>query len=93
MAERVALGKRRRQQLGLETAEDMQSAPAVSATPLSSAVGPVAKGSASGVSAGAGAGHLGAEGLPPGVGGMGGAAAGMMTKWGYTPGKVSSDCA
>ena len=83
LAERVALGKRRREQLGIQTDLDMQtssSAAGQSAGPL-----PFSHGAPSRASAGPLTGPSGGGGLS---GRAAGPAEGMMAKWGYTPGRV-----
>lgn len=83
LAERVALGKRRREQLGIQTDLDMQnssSAAGQSAGPL-----PFSHGAPNRALAGPLTGPSGGTG-PSGR--AAGPAEGMMAKWGYTPGEV-----
>lgn len=87
LAERVTLGKRRREQLGIQSASDIQSSSGPSTSPRQSdetlpfsygapdkaATGPLTR-------------------APGGRGPSGravGPAEGMMAKWGYTPGQIS----
>ena len=93
LAERVALGKRRREQLGIQTDLDMQTSPSAagqSAAPLPSGHGASARAQArpsTGAKSGPVTGLSGSSG-PPGA--AAGAAEGMMAKWGYTPGECFS---
>lgn len=84
LAERVALGKRRREQLGIQTSLDMQSSsrPSSSARQLDGAL-PIAHGAPDRAAAGlltaaSGGGGPSGRAVRP--------AEGMMAKWGYTPG-------
>ena len=89
LAERVALGKRRREQLGMQTAADRRDAPAQSSAQQSSSLpGAVATNGPAGqiVSNGGGA----VAGIGP-VGALSGAAGNMMSNWGYTPGEPWSE--
>ena len=85
LAERVALGKRRREQMGMQTAADKQDASAQSAAwqPSSLAGAAATNGPAGQVVGGAGGAVVGNG---P-VGAMSGAAGNMMSNWGYTPGE------
>ena len=82
MAERVALGKRRREQLGIQTASDMQNTPAPASFAAQSAA---ALPSSHGI-----AGRPGPDTVSNDQSGSSGKAVrpaeGMMAKWGYTRG-------
>jgi hypothetical protein len=83
LAERVVLGKRRREQLGIQTASDRQHQQSLS--PRSNI--------ASGAFAGSGPKHLAVAAAPGAVDHSGpgrpvGVAESMMQKWGYTEGET-----
>ena len=84
LAERVALGKRRREQLGIQTALDMQSScgPSTSARQSDGTL-PFSHGAPDRAAAGPLAGALRRSGSP---GRAVAPAEGMMAKWGYTAG-------
>ena len=85
LAERVALGKRRREQMGMQTAADMQDASAQSAAEQTSSLpGAAATNGPAGQSVNGGGGAVAGSGP---VGAMSGAAGNMMSNWGYTPGE------
>ena len=85
LAERVALGKRRREQLGMQTEADKQDASAQSAAQQTGSLsGAAATNGPAGQVVGVGGGTVGGNGP---VDALSGAAGTMMSNWGYTPGK------
>ena len=88
LAERVALGKRRREQLGIQTTVDMQShsIPSSLASQSDGAL-LISHGAPDRAAAGPLAGPSGGSGPSERAVGT---AEGMMAKWGYTPGQAKT---